>query len=423
MTPRRIALGVLNDVCDRGAYANLTLKKAAAGLSGRDAQWLFALVYTTLDHILTIDYYLSHYLRTPRPEVMGILRLGVCELLYMHTPPHAAIFENAALCRQIGRHGLTGLVNAVLRRIDRERDSLPPLPADPLRRLSLCYSYPEWLVSEWMETYGPAFTEGMLSAAPAPMELRAQYPADTTALIGELPVPVRRGALDENCLQLEAGLDVAKLPAFLEGRLAVQSQSAMLCCRAIADCRGRRVLDACAAPGGKSAYLASLCENDLELFCWELHAHRKTLLDGTLERLRVEARSALRDAAVHDPAFDGAFDFVLLDAPCSGLGQTHDKPDIRYARTDADIAALAALQSRLLAACAPYVRPGGVLLYATCTISRRENEAQIRAFLSAHEAFSLERMPLPVDNEGMLQLFPHVHETDGFFMARCRRCI
>lgn len=423
MSARRIALNVLTAVCDEGAYANLALKHAASGLDARDAKWVSALVYTTLDHILTIDYYLAHYVQSTRPDVRNVLRLGVCELLYMHTPSHAAINESVALCRQIRRQGLSGFVNAVLRRIDRERASLPPLPADPVERLSVQYSYPVWLVREWLSEYGEAFTEAMLAAPPAPIELRAQYPYSTDALMAELPVAVKRCSLEPDCLRLSEGLDPSALPAFIAGRMSVQSQSAMLCCRAMADCRGKRVLDVCAAPGGKSAYLYSLCEANIDLYCWELHPHRKRLLDNTLSRLHVAAHTETRDAAVYDAAFDSAFDFVLLDAPCSGLGQTNDKPDIRYAKSDADIDALCDIQRRLLDACAPYVRPGGVLLYATCTISKRENEAQAAAFLTRRPEFAQETLPLPVENDGSLQLFPHIHDTNGFYMARFRKCI
>lgn len=423
MTARQAALGVLGAVCDQGAYANLALKKALSGFEARDAKWITALVYTTLDHVLGIDYYLGHYTSSLRKDARNILRMGVCELLYMDTPPHAAINESVSLCRLSGKGGLTGLVNAVLRQIDRDREHLPPFPEEPLRRLSLQYSYPEWLVGEWLADYGPAFTEAILASPPARLSLRAQYPCSTEALLKELPVPATRGKLDEHCLQLSESVNAASLPAFVEGRMSIQSQSAMLCCRAIADiCRGRRVLDACAAPGGKSAYLASLCENDIELWCWELHPHRKNLLNNTLARLHVKAETQQRDAAIHDPAFDSCFDVVLLDAPCSGLGQTQDKPDIRYTKSDADIESLVALQAKLLDATAPYVRPGGVLLYATCTISKRENETQAEAFLARHPSYQLEPMPLPVQNDGMLQLFPNRHDTNGFFMARYRKC-
>ena len=422
MTPRRAALQVLSDVLQNGAYANLALKSTTPAFEPQQARWISSLVYTTLDHLLTIDYYLSHCLTSPcKPAVRHLLRLGCCELLYMHTPAHAVINEYVALCKSIGKSALSGFVNAVLRRIDRERDALPDFPTEPVMRLSVQYSFPEWIVRMWLDAYGEAFTEALLAAPPAPMELRAQYPCSTKELLAALPRDAVCCTLDPNCIRV-SGLDPAAQPSFLSGEMSVQSLSAMLCCRALGDCRKKRVLDACAAPGGKSAYLASLCENDVALTCWELHPHRVELLRQTLSRLHVDADIERRDASVHDPAFDGAFDAVLLDAPCSGLGQVHDKPDIRYAKSERDIARLANMQARLLDACAPYVRPGGTLLYATCTIARPENEEQAVAFLARHPEFTTEKLPLPIENEGMLQLFPNVHDTDGFFLARFVRC-
>ena len=200
-------------------------------------------------------------------------------------------------------------------------------------------------------------------------------------------------------------------------------ESAMLACRALGDMKGKRVLDTCSAPGGKSAYLASLMENDIDLTCLELHPHRKELLDKTLARLHVAAQTRIADASEFDSTLEQAFDGVLIDAPCSGLGLLGDKPDIRYSKSDADVVALVKIQQHILETCSRYVKPGGVLVYATCTISARENEEQIAAFLRAHSEFVQEIMPLSLPNEGQIQLLPHVHHTDGFFLARMKRCI
>ena len=410
------------EITDRGAYANLAVKRLGASLPAREAKQAASLVYTTLDHLLTIDYYLSFFAKgTQKPAVRGINRRGVCELLYRSTPAHAAVSESVQLTREIGKPALCGFVNAVLRAVDRARNALPPFPPDPPARLSLQYSCPEWIVREWLAAYGEERTEALLSCPPAPVEVRAQWPFTRDELRAALPVESTPGEWDENALALAGGFDIAGSELFQSGRMTVMSQSAMLACRALGDVRQQRVLDACAAPGGKSAYLASLFENDVSLVCFELHPHRKELLDRTLSRLHVIAETLVRDASVFDAAYESAFDAVLLDAPCSGLGLLGGKPDIRYAKTDESVASLAALQSRILDACGRYVRPNGVLVYATCTISRRENEEQIASFLRRTPAFTLERMPLPIENDGVLQLLPHVHHTDGFFLARMRR--
>ncbi len=422
MNARRQALAALCDVTDRGAYANLVVKQLHAQLPEREAKLAAALVYHTLDHLLTIDYYLSHFVTgRQKPQIRGILRIGVCELLFLSTPAHAAVSESVALTREIGKPALSGFVNAVLRNIDRSRDSLPPFPSKPIARLSIQYSYPEWIVSQWVETYGEAQTEALLSRPESPMELRAQFPFTRDELVHALPVPCSVNRWDENSIRLAHGFDVASFPPFLEGRCAVMGESAMLACRALGDQSGRRVLDACAAPGGKSAYLASLTQNRIDLTCFELHPHRRELLDKTLARLHVEAETYEKDAAEFDPEFESAFDAVLIDAPCSGLGLLGDKPDIRYSKSDSDVAALVKIQKRILGACARYVHPGGILVYATCTICRRENEAQIDSFLQSHPEFLPEEIPIPIENDGSIQLLPQIHGTDGFFISRMRR--
>ena len=421
MSVRRLAFEVLTDVTDGGAYANLRLKQAQAVLSASDARFLAALVYTTLDRLLYLDHILAAYApQRQKRAVRALLRLGACELLFLHTPAHAAVSEYVSLCRQLGKGAVSGFVNAVLRRIDRERDALPPLPEAPEERLSVLYSYPLWLVRLWIAERGEAETERLLAAPPRPLSVRAQYPATADELLAALPCGAVRGRMDENCLHLTGGMDVAASPLFLQGRMTAQGEGAMLACRALGDCREKRVLDACAAPGGKSAYLASLAENNVDLTCFELHEHRLELLRHTLKRLHVHARIEQRDATVHDPALDGAFDAVLIDAPCSGLGLLAGKPDLRYARQASDIDALARVQADILDACAPYVRPGGTLVYATCTISAQENERQVAAFLDRYAGFS--PSPLPFHKSASLQLLPHVHGTEGFYLARMRRC-
>ena len=186
----------------------------------------------------------------------------------------------------------------------------------------------------------------------------------------------------------------------------------MMICRAVPDPKGKRILDACAAPGGKTAYLASLTENEAYLTAWELHPHRKELLDNTLKRLNVTAKTECRDASIYDPAYRDVFDRVLLDVPCSGFGLLADKPDLRYSRTEQDILSLVLLQKKILETCSGYVKPGGYLVYATCTISKRENRGQVDAFLSDHTGFEL-----IYDR----QLLPFTDRTDGFYYAVLKR--
>lgn len=409
---RRAALETLVRIFEDGAYTNLALKDAAASVAPKDVPFLYALVNETIAQASYLDFVLSHYVKRQKRTVRNLLRMCGTELLFLDTPAHAAIDEAVKLCRAIGKKDSCGLVNAVLRRLDRERGALPPLPADPEERLSIRYGVPTFLVSEWLKTYGEAETEALLSIKPIGTVVRAQYPFSTEALKAALPVASVPCRLDPNGLLLSEGFDLAHSPLFTEGRMAVQGEGAMLICRALGDVHGKRILDACAAPGGKSAYLASLSENTAKITAWELHPHRKALMDKAFSRLHAEIETDCRDAAVFDPAFENAFDAVLLDVPCSGFGLLSEKPDVRLHKDETAVKALTEAQEAILNACARYVRSGGVLVYATCTIVRRENGERVKRFFETHPAFALEEER---------QLLPTRDGTDGFYFARMRR--
>lgn len=433
MTLRRTALETLMEITDKGAYANLALKSALAGLEERDAKWVSAAVYTTLDHLLYIDHIITAFAKGRlKPDIRGILRLGVCQALYMDVPDSAACNESVKLAKEVGKGVLSGFVNGVMRNICRNKDNLPPLPSEPLRRLSVQYSYPEYIVREYLALYGEGFTEALLGAREGRgMTIRAQYPYTSELLSDELNdrgLEYARGQLCDDAFRLARGIDVSNEPLFADGKITVQSESAMLVCRALEAEAGMKVLDTCAAPGGKSAYIASITGNKAHIDAWELHPHRAELMQRTFERLGVMGGVQVKDASVHYPEYDGMYDKVLIDAPCSGLG-VPGKPDARYAKSDEIIENIAGIQSSILDACSGYVKVGGMLLYATCTISERENQRQINAFLERHPEFepgSLEEL-LPktmwrrVEGGCMIQLFPHLDGTEGFFIAKLVR--
>ena len=409
---RRAALETLVRILEDGAYANLALKESASAVDPKDVPFLYALVNETIARAAYLDYVFAHFCRRQKRAVRNILRMAGTELLFLDTPAHAAIDEAVKLCRSIGKKDNCGLLNAVLRRLDRERDALPPLPEDPVERLSIFYGVPAFLAAEWIETYGEAETEALLSHPPLGTVVRAQYSFTTDELRAALPAASVPCSLDPNGLRLSEGFDLAHSPLFTSGKLAVQGEGAMLICRALGDVHEKTVLDACAAPGGKSAYIASLSENTAKITAWELHPHRKELMDRTFARLGVSANTECRDAAVFDPVFEDVFDAVLLDVPCSGFGLLSEKPDVRLHKDENAVSALTETQDAILEVCCRYVKPQGVLVYATCTISRRENGERVHAFLADHPAFVLEEER---------QLLPTRDDTDGFYFARMRR--
>ena len=408
---RKDALLALVDIVEEGAYANLRLKQIKR--SPQDTAFIGALVYASLEHLKWCDYMLSHYVKPQKKLARNILRMSLAELFFMSTPEHAAVNAAVELCKECGKGASSGLVNAVLRHILNDKDSLPPLPDDPLERLSVQFSCPKWALSEWLQRFGEADTEAMLSLEGPGMEVRAQYPYSSEALANALKVPYQRGKLDNNCFKLEKSLTLSSLPLFREGKIAVQGEGAMAICRFLGDVEGKRVLDACAAPGGKSAYLYSLTRGNIDLSCLDVHPHRVSLMSNTFTRLGVKASCVEMDATLPCEKFEKQFDAVLVDAPCTGLGLLREKPDLGLSKKETDRDSLAPLQQKLLNACCAYVKEGGTLVYSTCTVSQKENEEQVRAFLEMHPAFRL---------EAQRQLLPHIDGTGGFYMARMRLC-
>lgn len=412
MKELRLILNCIMAIVEDGGYGNLVLKNATLGLPAVELRRVYATVYTVIEHLLYLDWVLSHYCKRQKRVVRNILRLALARGLYMGVPAYAATDSAVELCKSCGKGASAAVVNAVLKKA--LSSPLPPLPMDELESLSLQYSFPKWLVELLQRDYGTAQTRALLAASPAKMELRAQWPYTTDQLMSLLQEGYTVGKLDNNCIRLDEGIDIGSMTEFKEGKLTVQSEGSMLICRALGDVSGKRVLDACSAPGGKSAYIYSLCKGNVGLTCWELHEHRTELLNKTLDRLRVNATVEQRDASVFDAAYENAFDAVLLDAPCSGLGLLHSKLDIRYSKTSEDIIGLCRVQKQLLDCCCKYVKSGGRLVYSTCTICKDENDRQVDAFLTAHREFAL------ID---MRQLLPHRDGVDGFFFAVMEKCI
>lgn len=431
MTARRIAHEALMRITEGGAYANLCLKEALSGIPENDAKWVSALVYTTLDHLLYLDFIISHYAKGRlHPKIRSVLRLGACQALFMHIPDSACCNESVKLAKEIGKEALSGYVNGVMRHICAGKENPPPLPDDTCERFSIQYSYPRYLVDGYVKEYGGEFTEKMLAHSQRGMTLRAVAPYTKETLEGELSkrnISFTNGMLDD-AVKIRSGFDVTRDALFIDGKITVQSESAMLSCRALDVKPHARVLDACAAPGGKTAYISQLMGGTGHIMAWDIHAHRVALTEKTLARLHVKnVKIERQDATCRRDDLIEAFDAVLIDAPCSGLG-IPGKPDARYARDKKLIEEVAGLQLSILNACAPYVRRDGILVYSTCTIQKRENEENIWKFLEQNPVFSLDSlspfMPQSMHERasgGFIQLFPHVDDTEGFFIARLWR--
>ena len=428
---RRVAAAVLRRVDSGGAYADRALSAEAtrAGLDPRERAFATQLAYGAVQRRRTLDHVIAACAGRPAEQldapVRDALRLGVLQLLFLDgVAPHAAVDQSVELAKAGGGPGFR-LVNAVLRRAGRDGPGLLAALDDATPQgAALRHSVPDWIAELWWDALGAEEARGLLASVNEPAEsaLRVNaLVADRDAVAAELaergvathpaPAPLAEG-LPEG-LVVEGAFDPSRDPLWEAGALVAQSRAAMSAARLLAPQPGFRVLDLCAAPGGKTTHLAALMGGAGEVVAVERNPRRADALRRTCERLRAEiVRVETRDAA--QPRADDPFDAVLVDPPCSGLGTLQGRPDLRWHARPEAIEELVELQQRILAAGAAALRPGGALVYATCTISPRENEQIVERFLAQHAGFAREREHL---------LLPHHDGTDGFFLARLTRVV
>jgi 16S rRNA (cytosine967-C5)-methyltransferase len=411
VTARQVAHAVLRRVFEEGAFADRAFRAEAdrARLDGRDRAFAQQLVYGTVQRRATLDYVIEAFSsRELDPPVRDALRLGLFQLLFLDgVADHAAVSESVELAK--GRGG-DRLVNAVLRRAQREgRSLLEGLSDDTPAAAALKHSHPEWLVRMWWEELGADETRALLARDNEAPESAVRVNTLRTSRI-ELPVPSHPAPELPEALVLDAPFDVHASDAFARGELMPQSRGSMLVSHVLDPQPGERVLDLCAAPGAKTTHIAALMEGRGEVVAVEAHEGRAAALEENAQRLGADNVRVLAQDA-REPA-GGAFDRVLLDPPCSDLGTLQARPDVRWRKDLELISSVAVQQAELLATAAEQVRPGGVLVYSTCTISARENEERMRAFLNDQAGFRLTHTR---------QLLPHRDGTDGFFIARLER--
>ncbi len=374
---------------------------------------------------------------THEPAQRDILRLSACQILFHdRVPDSAAVNEGVNLARGLGMEDASGFLNAVLRNLVRGKDEIPwPKREDDLREyLHIMGSAPLWLVDKLTEVYGEETAELILMYHPQSHDMAVRpnlmlYTDETfEALLQAKAWRWQRGTVPHAFL-LGGVSELALDNDFRSGHFSVQGQSSILAAEAVQAVPGMRILDACAAPGGKACYMAETMQGTGRVYAWELHEKRALLLESAKRRLKLDnLRISVRDATESKPDFEGAMDAVLLDAPCTGLGVLGEKPDLKYRLKPEDVPAIAAVQQKLLNTLCAYVKPGGTLVYSTCTILPEENTLQVKAFLEAHPEFSVQPLPasypeafLKLQTPYGLQLLAHRDGVEGFFIARMRR--
>lgn len=437
---RVAALLVLGRVLDGGAYASLSLDEVFQNmrLSPKDKRLAAVIVYKTIEDLLKIDFALGQFLENPEAlngKIRNILRLSACQILLMDkVPDFAATNEAVELTRASGFPEMTGLVNGVLRSLIRGKDSLPWPLEGAEDYLSITHSIPRWLADLILSSYPRETAEAIIAYRNQShaVTLRRNQVLTTqeefSSILAKKPWEVLPGRLEE-AVRVKGASDLARDPDFTNGKYSIQGEGSMMAALALVPRAGMTVLDCCAAPGGKACLMAEMMQNTGRVHAWDVHEHRVDLIYAQAERLRLyNIRPAVRDAAIYQERFEQTMDAVLLDAPCSGTGVMDNKPDIKYRLTREGLEELIALQARLLEVNARYVKPGGILVYATCSLLPQENADQVKRFLETHPDFALDSLPdsIPAsfrDKQGVygLQLLPHQDDVDGFFIARLKR--
>lgn len=446
VTARDLSLQVLRAVEEEGAYANLALNKFLEQYQPGKLDRAFAteITYGVLRRLNTIDWILAHFLKQPLASqtmwVRNILRMGTYQIMFMpKVPDSAACNESVELAKKYGHPGVAKFVNGVLRNVARQQNDLdyPDPKSDPVDYIALKYSHPTWLVERWLSDFGFDQTIELCQAnnRPAPNIVRVNTlkisRQDLIERLKEEGVEAKETNYVPEGLHINGFLSYRTLTAFQEGLFQVQDESSMIVAHVLNPASGSRVLDVAAAPGGKTTHIAQLMGDRGEVVAVDMYAHKLELIKDNCQRLGITSiRGEVSDARELYKKYKGWADYVLVDAPCSGLGVLRRRPDSRWRKDPSQLPGVIKLQKDILQSAAKCLRPGGVMVYSTCTLTREENMGVVEDFLSGHPEFSLgdlrQLLPPGLDTEataqeGYLQLLPHRHDMDGFFIARLRK--
>jgi len=442
--PRQIAFLALREVHRRGAFADAALDRTFRNsqLSDLDRRLVTELVYGSVRRMRSIDFIIDK-LATKKssqqpPDLRTILHLGLYQLQYLNNiPPSAAVNTTVQLAKENKLSGLSSFVNGLLRQYIRLTETdLNPLTItnykSSVERLGILHSFPDWLVELWIEQIGETETEQLcewfnqsptihlrinpLKSSIAQIEAAFTAQNISTSRIPHLPQALR--------LNGSTGA-IQNLPGYSEGWWTIQDSSAQLVTHLLDPQPGEIIIDACAAPGGKTTHSAELMQDTGTIYACDKTASRLKKLAENADRLQMKSIKIHTGDSRQFPEFINLADRVLLDAPCSGLGTLHRRADARWRHTPENIQQQSQLQSELLANAATFVKSGGVLVYATCTIHPLENEQVVRSFLDSNPDWQIEAptidLPVQPSPEGWVKLWPHKHQMDGFFMVRLKR--
>ena len=437
---REIAIKILNEVHEEGAYANVALARhlRKADLSDQDRRFVTELVYGAVKAGDTLDWILRRYVNRPLkkipPMVREILRLGLYQIFYLDKVPASAACNTAVeLTKKYSHAGTVKFVNAVLRTAVREPEKakFPEGKGKAIEGLALRSQHPYWLVKRWVKQFGFEEAEKLCDFDNGQPVLSVRTNTLKTGRAELMQALEQAGAEVQESQWTPEGVLVTahgaldKLAPLQDGLCQVQDESSMLVAHVVNPQPGELIIDCCSAPGGKTTHMAALMHNEGRIVAGDIYEHKLERIEENAQRLGIDIiEPTLLDAREVGEEYEDMADRVLVDAPCSGLGVLRRKPDARWNKSAEEIAALPPLQGEILDSAAKALKAGGVLVYSTCTIDRSENDAVVEAFLARHPEFTLEQTGdfLPVKRkEQMVQLYPQRDGTDGFFIARMRK--
>lgn len=441
---REVALFALIEVDKKEAFVNLSLRELMRDRRMRASERAFATKLAMgvakmrlyLDHL--VEHFCGRQFHRLTPFVRNCLRMGAYELTILSHPPYAVVSQYVELTKKYQHAGMVSLVNAVLRRLSEEwqRIPLPSPEEDPIAHIAVKTSHPHWLVERWIREFGFEDTLSLCEAnnLSPPICIRVNLrwtDVESVARMLELRCrSVERTKYAPCGLRIDTTKDITKLPGYREGLFSVQDEGAMLVTYILEPKPGEVIIDACAAPGGKTTHIAEMTNDAAHIIAVDAHEGRMQLVRDAAVREKLRSiEFVVGDFTDVAKQYKGAADRCLLDVPCSGTGTLRRKPDVRWKKKPQDIVELAALQLRLLEAAASVVKPGGIIVYSTCSLEQEEDEDVVNAFLSEHSEFQVEDasayLPVRIEGcktrEGFVRLFPHRHDTDGVFVARLRK--
>lgn len=435
---RDAALSILMEINKNQAYSNLLLHKTIEKYEIKpiDRALLTELTYGTLQHRMTLDYYLEPFVRGKLDAwVRELLRMSLYQIVYLtKIPPHAVVHEAVEIAKRRGHKRIAPTVNGILRSVLRVGVRSLDEIKDPVERIAIETSHPTWLIERWIALYGEKAAKemAMQNNIPPNMSLRVnEVKTNVATVVSELEkqdIHVRKGEVVSECLINESG-NPASTDIYLDGLITIQDESSMLPVYALDVAPNMRVLDMCAAPGGKTTHIAEKMNDQGEVYAHDLHEHKIQLIEKNSERLglssiKVQSGDSRKLLDLYEKE---SFDRILVDAPCSGFGVIRRKPEIKYNKNEADITGLLKIQSELLHTAEQLIKPNGIIVYSTCTVEYEENRGMVKEFLKKHSTMELIPLPNLQHNEKLnieentLQVLPQHFGGDGFFIAAFRK--